>query len=387
MSVRRTKSLTLEQIRNLLDDYASDEEDQSVDVVILPPDADELTDHEDIDDEMMGDVNVTEVAGSLELHVATSESENIEPTNVVEKANDIHPQTLPSRKKRKLCNANPKWVHKKPEYKKAPGRTETHKNNLKAVKEQLEFATPVEIFEEIFSAEIFDLIVRETVRYATVCKNMPNITVSTDDVKKFIGILLFSSYHGLPSERHYWSNDEDLKTDVVKEAMSRRKFQELKSILHFCNNEEAGANKHDRGFKIRPLVKAIQNSFMKFGVLEENLAVDEMIVKYYGRNSLKQFIRSKPIRFGYKLWALCGVSGYCYNFDLYCGKSSTEDDRSDLLLGSKVVLNMLDVVQDPCSHNVFFDNLFTGYELLVHLRNLGFQATGTLRENRLKNVL
>ena len=108
MSVRRTKSLTLEPIRNLLEDYASYEEDQSVDVVFLPLDADELTDHEGIDDEMMGDVNVTKVAVSLELHVhvAISESENIEPTNVVEKANDIHPQTLPSRKKIKLFNAN-----------------------------------------------------------------------------------------------------------------------------------------------------------------------------------------------------------------------------------------------------------------------------------------
>ena len=62
-----------------------------MDVVFLPLDADELTDHEGIDDEMMGDVNVTEAAGSLEVHVATSESENNEPTNVVEKANDIHP--------------------------------------------------------------------------------------------------------------------------------------------------------------------------------------------------------------------------------------------------------------------------------------------------------
>ena len=96
MSERRTKSLTLEQIWNLLEDYASDEEDQSVDVFILPPDADEVTDHEDIDDEIMVDVNVTEVAGSLEVHFATSESENIEPTIVVEKTNDIHRQVLPS---------------------------------------------------------------------------------------------------------------------------------------------------------------------------------------------------------------------------------------------------------------------------------------------------
>lgn len=167
-------------------------------------------------------------------------------------------------------------------------------------------------------------------------------------------------------------------------AMSRSRFQDMKSILHFCDNNEAENNKNDRGFKVRKLIAAAQKSFLKFGIFEEHLAVDEMIVKYFGHHALKQFIRGKPIRFGYKFWALCGVSGYCYNFDLYCGKSSSDDHHADLLLGSKVVLNMLDVVEEPQSHSVFFDNLFTGYELLVHLRELGFQATGTVRENRVK---
>ena len=54
---------------------------------------------------MISDVNVTKVAGSLEIHVATPESENIVPTNVVDKANSIHPLTLPSRKKTKFCKA------------------------------------------------------------------------------------------------------------------------------------------------------------------------------------------------------------------------------------------------------------------------------------------
>uniref|UniRef100_A0A0L8IF49 PiggyBac transposable element-derived protein domain-containing protein n=1 Tax=Octopus bimaculoides TaxID=37653 RepID=A0A0L8IF49_OCTBM len=227
-------------------------------------------------------------------------------------------------------------------------------------------------------------MVRESVRYATECKNRPTTIISSDDIKLFIGVLLISGYHKFPAETQYWSNDEDLDLQIVKNAMSRSRFQEMKSILHFCDINEAENNKNDRGFKVRKLIAAAQKSFMKFGIFEEHLAVDEMIVKCYGHHTLKQFIRSKPIRFGYKFWAICGVSGYCYNFDLYCGKSSSDDNRVDLLLGSKVILNMLDVVEEPQSYSVFFDNLFTGYELLVHLRELGFQATGTVRENRLK---
>ena len=84
---------------------------------------------------------------------------------------------------------------------------------------------------------------------------------------------------------------------------------------------------------------------------------------------------------------LCGASGYCYNFDLYCGKSVQKGPHEDLVLGSKAVLKMVDVVKTPQSHCLLFDNLFTGYDLLVHLMNIGYRATCTMRENRIKNCL
>ena len=34
----------------------------------------------------------------------------------------------------------------------------------------------------------------------------------------------------------------------------------------------------------------------KFGIWSENLSIDESIVPYYGRNSMKQFIERKPFR-------------------------------------------------------------------------------------------
>lgn len=110
-----------------------------------------------------------------------------------------------------------------------------------------------------------------------------------------------------------------------------------------------------------------------------------MIVKYFGRHGLKQFIRGKPIRFGYKFWALCGSNGYCFKFDLYCGaQTSTNEPRNgDLTLGSRVVVNLLDWIVHPSSHCVYFDNLFTSRDLLLYLQQQGFRATGTLRENRL----
>ena len=52
-----------------------------------------------------------------------------------------------------------------------------------------------------------------------------------------------------------------------------------------------------------------------------------------------------------------------------------------LPLGSKVVLEFLSHVSNPTDYAVFFDKYFTSYDLLVKLKNKGFKATGTLREN------
>ena len=40
------------------------------------------------------------------------------------------------------------------------------------------------------------------------------------------------------------------------------------------------------------------------------LSVDESIIPYYGRHGAKQFIKGKPIRFGFKLWVLAKPKGY-----------------------------------------------------------------------------
>ena len=373
MAEANHSALTLDEALALLYEEDDEGEIEKADVIIVPPEADSLTDEEDVNDDIIGEISVQDVPGTLEVHVEKDISKECAAY-----------KDKPTRKKRKFCDSEPVWMHKDANYSKIKGRSQHHIELLQEMKEKLGGLSPLELFEKLMTPSIYEFVIRETVRYAATCKNKTDFTLSADELKTFIGILLFSGYHKVPSERDYWSNDEDLCILVIKKAMSRNRYQLLKSVVHFCNNEEANNHKDDKGFKIRSLLSMITKSFQQFGVFEECISVDEMIVKYYGHNCLKQFLRGKPIRFGYKLWALCGTSGYCYNFDLYCGKRSTAEHNDGMLLGSKVVMNMLEAVKNPDSHSVFFDNFFTGYDLLVHLRNLGYQATGTIRENRLR---
>ena len=198
-------------------------------------------------------------------------------------------------------------------------------------------------------------------------------------------MLLYSGYSQLPSERMYWSEAVDMQHAIIRNAMPRSRYMKIKSYLHVQDNSKMSGPQsqlQDRAFKVRPLLDLLNESFQQFNVFQEDLAVDEMMVKYYGHHGLKQYMRGKPIRFGYKLWALCSSDGFCYTFDLYCGKEK-RPELQDLPLGTRVVLDMISPVTDTGAHRLFFDNLFRSRTLLATLKARGLRATGTAREDRL----
>ena len=93
-------------------------------------------------------------------------------------------------------------------------------------------------------------------------------------------------------------------------------------------------------------MEKVNENVNQWGIFDNCLYIDEMIIRYYGHHSLKQFIKAKPICFGYKFWAMCNDSGNCYKFSLYCGKEQSENHALGLL-GERVVMNMLSIVENP----------------------------------------
>lgn len=113
--------------------------------------------------------------------------------------------------------------------------------------------------------------------------------------------------------------------------------------------------------------------------------IDEEMVPYFGRHSCKMFIKGKPIRFGFKIWAMCSSTGYMYQFMPYGGASTPYDKTVGL--GASVILSLLEKVPNPSAHRVFFDNFFTSYHLMCLLTERRFLATGTVRSNRVYHAV
>jgi len=63
---------------------------------------------------------------------------------------------------------------------------------------------PIEIFQLVIGP-IFQTIVQQTNLYSQ--QKHDNINTTIEEIKAFIGILIFMGYHSLLSIRLYWSND------------------------------------------------------------------------------------------------------------------------------------------------------------------------------------
>ena len=51
---------------------------------------------------------------------------------------------------------------------------------------------------------------------------------------------------------------------------------------------------------------------------------DEHIVKFKGRSKIKQYIKLKPIKWGFKFWFRCSSkSDYLYQMDIYLEKEQS----------------------------------------------------------------
>ena len=129
------------------------------------------------------------------------------------------------------------------------------------------------------------------------------------------------------------------------------------------------------------MLNAFNENFQQFGFFESRYSVDEKIVQYFGKHPMKQFIRGKPIRFGFKELALCDVTGYIFKFEVYQGKEAEiqRGEIQNINLGARVVLKMTESC--PRGNEIYFDNFVTHLSLINALTSLDHKAIVTVRCN------
>ena len=206
--------------------------------------------------------------------------------------------------------------------------------------------------------------------------------ISVEELKAYFGFSILMSINSLPGLKDYWKRDPIFNYAPIAERISRDRFLEISRYLHFVDNETLARRdspSYDRLGKVRPLVNHFSDKFKEVYSPHKEVAVDEAMIKFTGRSSVKQYMPMKPIKRGIKVWVLADShNGYFCDFQVYTGKTIGAVEKG---LGARVVKDLTNNLKGKY-HHTYFDNFFTGVDLLDELCRDGIYACGTARKDR-----
>ena len=185
------------------------------------------------------------------------------------------------------------------------------------------------MFQFFVTDNIVDLIVDETNCFATQVLQSQTVTrcstlkawspTNRDEMKRFLGMVIYMGVIQLPEISLYWSKKQLYCGTIILKTMDRDQFQILMRMLHFADNFSPSTS---RLAKIDSLMDKLINNFQTVYTPGSELILDETMVPFRGRVKFRQFIPGKSCRYGCKIFKLCTIDGYTWNFEVYCGVSN-----------------------------------------------------------------
>ena len=163
--------------------------------------------------------------------------------------------------------------------------------------------TASEVFDLMFTPSFLDTIVEQSNLYAEQVMGQEKYAswekITTEELRAYLGFCILMGVTHLPALDDYWSTDPTLHYSPIADRISRDRFREITRYLHFVDNTtlpERGSPGYDRLGKVRPVIDHLSERFTDLYEPHKEVAVDEAMIKFTGRSSVKQYMPMKPIK-------------------------------------------------------------------------------------------
>lgn len=248
--------------------------------------------------------------------------------------------------------------------------------------------TPVECWNCLFTEDVLNDIVKYTNQYIDNIKaafSRERDAKHTDlvEIRAFIGLLYLAGVYKANrlSLEELWGTDGD-GIAMFSLVMSIKRFKFLIRCLRFDDRETRSARKElDRLAPVRDIfTKFVTNCKVSY-CIGENVTIDEMLPAFRGNCPFRQYIPSKPSKYGIKIFSLVDAKMfYSLNMEIYAGKQN----EGPFCVSNKApdVVKRLAEPLFGSGRNITADNWFTQVSLLNELKLKKLSYVGTIRKNR-----
>jgi hypothetical protein len=197
---------------------------------------------------------------------------------------------------------------------------------------------------------------------------------TAQELYAFLSVHLYMGIDRLPRTELYWS--ETFGHPRITALFSRGRFKQLLRFFRVVPAPVAASPRSPIPH-VRALAEKLNASFAAHFTPTQHLALDEAMCAWKGRSPIKQYIPSKPHKWGYKIYCLASEN-YLLHFEVYEGK---EDDPSESGATYDTVIRMTQPYHDQ-QLVLFTDSWFTSPTLMTALKDRGIRLCGSVRSNR-----
>ncbi|XP_034085017.1 piggyBac transposable element-derived protein 4-like isoform X2 [Gymnodraco acuticeps] len=203
--------------------------------------------------------------------------------------------------------------------------------------------------------------------------------VDATDIRAYIGLLILAGVYKSKGEstRSLWVDHSGRA--IFRATMTHTKFRLMNTTLRFDDKlMRPSRHREDKLAPIRSLWEKWTHRLPMLCNPGEDVCVDEQLVPFRGRCKFRQYIPSKPAKYGLKIWVTADVeTSYAWKCQIYTGKAA--GSAAEVGQGKRVVLEMTEGLQGI---TVTCDHLFTSYALVQELLKRKVALVGTIRRNK-----
>ncbi|KAF4530424.1 hypothetical protein B566_EDAN018556 [Ephemera danica] len=198
------------------------------------------------------------------------------------------------------------------------------------------------------------------------------------EICAFIGLVMIAGALRQPKHTYTMLWNARYGPLIFRATLSLRRFKQILRFMRFDDTETR--DKDDKLSPIREVWEIVNNLLGQYYIPSENLTVDEQLVAFRGRVGFRQYMRSKPAKYGMKIWHVCDAkNSYPLKALPYLGKEANQ--RAAPGLGRRVVETLVQPYFGS-GRNVTCDNFFTDLQLLRTLLQNKLTLVGTLKQNK-----
>lgn len=246
-------------------------------------------------------------------------------------------------------------------------------------------------FKTVVPEVLIQIIVRETNKKARRFfdekrnenpdqRHRPWHDTNVDEIYALLGILIFCGAHKQSNEKLEEIFDKESRP-FCRAVMSLERAQQLLRFLRFDDQRtRTDRLKFDRMAAFRDVWNVFSDSLMQSYTPSPELTIDEQLVATRGRCSFRQYIPSKPGKYGIKIfWITDAVNSYPLKGEIYVGKQPDEITQHNF--ASRLV-NRLSAKYVNKGRTITMDNFFTSCDLALQLLEKQTTMIGTIRSNK-----